>query len=132
MEINITEFYKTACPSDYSASVAEKGQNAGADTWRAACDDAPDFNLLDTEEKRQALRDLVKGFGAWSPEEIAAWSDTEVNALFIQLASGDIREKAEIDGGLDWPEYYALSEAGTLSGTLFQGGDGEIYYSLDA
>lgn len=29
MEINITQFYKEACPKDYSASRAEVGNNAG-------------------------------------------------------------------------------------------------------
>ena len=40
MQINITRFFNEACPRDYSASAAEIGENAGADTWRAACDDS--------------------------------------------------------------------------------------------
>lgn len=91
MEINITRFYNEAAPMDYSASVAEIGQDAGPSTWRAACEDAPDYNMLDTDEKRDAFRTFVKGFGAWTDEEIAAWSDIELNALFIQLVSGDMR-----------------------------------------
>jgi hypothetical protein len=50
MQINITRFFNDAAPMDYSASVAEIGQNAGKDTWRAACDDASDWNMLDTVE----------------------------------------------------------------------------------
>ncbi|WP_196301891.1 hypothetical protein, partial [Streptococcus pneumoniae] len=64
---------------------------AGRDTWRHAVEDAPDYNLLDTDDKRDEFRAHVKGFGAWSDEEIAAWSDVELNALFMQLISGDIR-----------------------------------------
>ena len=92
MEINIARFYNEAAPMDYSASVAEIGQDAGPSTWRAACEDAPDYNMLDTDEKRDAFRQYVKGFGAWSDEEIGAWTDVELNALFIQFVSGDMRE----------------------------------------
>ena len=91
MEINITRFYNEAAPMDYSASRAEIGQDAGPSTWRAACEDAPDYNMLDTDDKRDAFRRFVKGFGAWSQEEITAWSDIELNALFIQFVSGDMR-----------------------------------------
>lgn len=91
MEIDITRFLAEAAPMDYSASVAEIGQNAGRDTWNAAIEDSPDFMMLDDDEKRDAFRAYVRGFGAWSDEEIAAWSDVELNALFIQIISGDIR-----------------------------------------
>jgi len=91
MEIDITDFYRNACPKDYSASVAEIGNNAGAYTWRAACDDSEDYFMLDTDEKRIAFREYVRGFGAWSDDEIAAWSDAELNALFIQFVSGAMR-----------------------------------------
>jgi len=91
MEIDITRFYNEAAPMDYSASVMEIGDDAGPSTWRAAMEDAPDYNLLDTNDKREAFRRHISGFGAWSAEEIAAWSDTELNALFMQLISGDIR-----------------------------------------
>ena len=91
LDIDITRFVATAAPMDYSASVAEVGQDAGPSTWRAAMDDAPDYNLLDTDDKRDVWRKYVKGFGAWSDEEIAAWSDTELNALLMQFISGDIR-----------------------------------------
>jgi len=90
-DINITRFYNEAAPMDYSASVMEIGANAGRDTWQAAVEDAPDYNLLNNDDDRDEFRAHVKGFGAWSDEEIAAWSDTELNALFIQLISGDIR-----------------------------------------
>jgi len=91
MELNITRFCNEAAPMDYSASVAEIGANAGADTWRAACEDAPDWNLLDTDDKRQAFRDHIRGFGAWDAAEIAAMTDLHLNALLIQFIAGDIR-----------------------------------------
>lgn len=113
MEIKITNFYRNACPRDYSASVAEIGRNAGADTWNAAIEDSENYPILDTDEKREAFRDYIKGFGAWDAAEIAAFTDTALNALCIQFVSGDIREH-----GLD-------NENG---GNLYQGTDGEIYF----
>lgn len=116
MEINVTKFYKYADPATYSASAAELGDNAGRITWQAAKD--ADFNLLDSADKLQAMREWAKSAGAWSDAEIAAWSDVELNALFIQLVSGDMRESE----GMNWEEY---------EGAIFEGVGGQIYYSLE-
>ena len=124
MEINITQFYNAANAEDYSASCAELGVNAGEITWNAALH--AEYNLIDTDEKRDALRTWAKSTGGWNAEEISAWSDNELNALFIQLISGDIREK----GSLPWEEYQDRAEEGLVSGTLFEDIDGEIYYYL--
>lgn len=114
MDINITKFYNEAAPKDYSASVAEIGWNAGADTWRAACDDSADYMMLDDDDKRDAFRQHVRSFGAWSDEEIAAWTDIELNALFIQFVSGDMREGNTdclfIDD--DMQAYYTITDGG--------------------
>lgn len=118
MEINITQFYNDANPTTYSASVAELGQDAGRITWDNAMG-AP--VLLDTPDKLEAMRAWARASGAWNADEIAAWSDVELNALFIQLVSGDMREK----DGMSWEEYQRVS------GALFEGIDGGIYYSLD-
>src|SRR3990167_2267778 len=105
MEIDITDFFNQCAPMDYSASSAELGDSAGADTWRAACDDAPEYNMLDTDEKRQAFRDHIDGYGAWSDNEITAFSDLELNALLMQFIAGYIRE-ADLDGtATDWEAY---------------------------
>mgnify|MGYP001194031171 CR=1 FL=1 len=112
MEINITRFYNEAAPMDYSASIAEIGQDAGPSTWRAALDDAPDYNMLDTDDKRDAFRTHVKAFGAWSDEEIAAWDTTQLNALFIQFVAGDMRnnEAERIYVGDDKQIYYTIGD----------------------
>ena len=125
MEINITEFYNMADPANYSASCAELGDNAGTITWNAAMN--ADFNLLDSPDKLQAMRTWALSSGGWNEEEIVAWSDSELNALFIQLISGDIREK----GDDTWAEYQAQSEAGQVSTCLFEGINGGIYYQLE-
>ena len=98
MEIDITTFYKYCVPLDYCASVAEIGRNAGADTWQAALDDSLEYIMLSTCAKREAMRDHLKEYGAWSATDIDRWSIQELNAMLIQeIASamrnpeGDIR-----------------------------------------
>jgi hypothetical protein len=124
MEIKITDFFNFADPAEYSASRVELGDNAGAITWNAA--NNADFLLLDNADKLDAMRTWARASGGWNDDEIAALNDTELNALFIQLISGDILEK----GSHSWDEYAALSEAGTVSGCLFVGIDNDIYYYL--
>jgi hypothetical protein len=132
MEINITKFFNEAAPRDYSASVAEIGQDAGADTWRAACEDAPDYNMLDTDEKRDAFRAFVRDSGGWSEAEIRAWSDTELNALFIQWIAGDMREAGLHANmvGHEWATYTKRARNGDVYSNIFRADNGEIYFSL--
>lgn len=130
MDLNITEFFNSANAFDYSSSIAERGQNAGRETWHNACN--ADFLILDNEEKQEAFKDFVRGFGAWSDEEIAAWSVTELNALCIQFISGDIREFEDLAGG-DWQQWQELCEADTCNGRMYGGPlstDGQVYFSI--
>lgn len=136
MEIDITDFFKNAAPMDYSASVAEIGHDAGPATWRAANEDSADYPIIDTDEKREAFRSFVRSAGAWSDDEINAWSNSELNALAMQWISGDMREVPGIDMGADmsdadWKRYQKMSEAGTVSGSLFKGADGRIYWQIE-
>lgn len=133
MELNITRLFREIAPMDYSASVAEIGRNAGPDTWRAACDDANDWQPLDDDEKREAFRVFVRDSGGWSGAEIAAWSDTELNALCLQWIAGDMREPVGFELGPDttddqWADYQKQCEAGQAAGRIFKGTDGEIYF----
>jgi hypothetical protein len=131
MELNITHFFTNAVLMDYSASVAEIGNDAGRATWLAACDDSDDYPMLDSDDKREEFRRYVKGFGAWSEDEIKAWSDKELNALLIQMISGDLREgHLDVDEPPDWEKYEIDSEAGRISGRLFKGDDEQIYYYI--
>jgi len=128
MELDITTFFNEASPMDYQASIAEIGNDAARSTWQAACDDSDDYLMLDSEEKREEFRTYVKGFGAWSWGEICAWSDQELNALLIQMISGDIRE-ADLDTSEpDWEKYQKDLESGRISGRIFKGDDSHIYY----
>jgi hypothetical protein len=134
MEIDITRFFNEAEPFDYSASRAERGDNAGPETWANAKQEAHRSPLLTTESELAALRSYVKGYGAWSESGIAGWDDDECNALFIQLISGDMREIESLcigdDGEIDWQEHESLASQGTIAGNIYRSDDGRIYYYL--
>jgi len=130
MEINITRFFNEAEPFEFSASIAERGDNAGNETWNNAKNEAARLPLLNGENELAAMRQWAKASGGWNDDEIAAWSDTELNALFIQLISGDIREAESGNGEIDWEQYEQEQESGNVSGCLYRGIDGQIYYSL--
>jgi hypothetical protein len=113
MEIDITDFFTSADPFEFSASIAERGQNAGPQTWTNAKEQAANAPLLQTKE------------------ETAAWSAVECNALFIQLVSGDMRESGLDDDpdDDDWRDYEKGAEDGRFPGNIFRSSD-RIYYSL--
>lgn len=110
MDIDVTNFVNTADPTNYFASWAEKGELAGTITWNAALRKADEAPMLDTKEKIDTFKRYVKGFGAWSDEEIAAWSNQECEALFIQFVSAAMREND--------------------NGSLFHGENDRVYYYL--
>jgi hypothetical protein len=133
MELKITEFFNSCAPMDFSASVAEIGRDAGPSTWRAAVEESAESLILDTDEKREAFKDFVRSAGAWSDDEIGAWSVAELNALCIQWIAGDMREPVGFELGAhttpeQWSDYQKQSEDGQVSGRLFKGTDGEIYF----
>lgn len=128
-EINITKFFAETTAKDYSASIAEIGENAGRFTWQAAIESAEDYVFI-TLENREEFSAYLGGFGAWSDDEISAMPLTELNAMFIQLVAGEIREAGLNQSAPDWPKYEADGQAGKISGNLFKGDDGQIYYTI--
>lgn len=129
-EIDITAFVTDldTDPSEFSASQMERGKNAGPETWQNAMARAlVPPPLLASADDLEAFRDHMKGFGAWDDDEIAAWSDQECNALFIQLISGDLREMGFQPDDFDWEAYEA---DGNAAHNIFKGDDDEIYYYL--
>lgn len=109
----------------YSASQAELGEDAGKITWENALDRVEEEPLVTTEEEIQECKDYLKSFGAWDAEEIAAWSDQEVNALMLQEISGCIREMKAFKS---YKQYEKAAERGTVSGRLFKSGREWFYY----
>lgn len=131
MEIDVTALATEAEMFDFSASQAERGINAGPETWANAKAEAAARPIL-SDDQLPEFRDYMRGFGAWEDAEIDAWDSTECNALFVQLVAGDIREAESLcpgDGpaGIDWDAYQALAEAGTCSGRVYPGDDGKLY-----
>ena len=140
MQIDITDFFNNEDAFEFFASVMGRGANAGRETWQNAVQAGKDAALLVTEEQLNALRKWAQESGAWDENEIAAWSDDECNALFIQLISGDIREIEDLcvgdDGEIDWKLAEELAQKGQIGGSLYRGdipgskGFGRIFYYL--
>ena len=127
-EIDVTFLLTEDC-GQFSGSIYELGENAGAITWRNCIASSNSFSA--TAEEIQALKDYFREFGAWDDDERAAWTDDETKALVIQMAAGDLREieaKHWCDGinGIDW-QSVATDEDN--SGSLwFDGDSGKLYY----
>lgn len=134
MEIDITAFVASADPSEFSASRAELGQDAGKITWNNAKAEASLHPLISTDDEIEAFRRWIHDFGAWDDDEVAAWDSDEVNALLIQHISGDLRELEGLcpsdDGTIDWDGARELSEQGTIGGRIYPGDDGRIYFYM--
>lgn len=128
MEINITAFFKNANPSAYSASIAERGDNAAAETWQAAIEATNEYPLLKTEEELAAFREYAAEFGAWDEEDISKWTATECNALLLQMISGDMRGVGMDADNWVWGTYEDLCAEGGCPSNIFLGDDGEVYY----
>jgi hypothetical protein len=138
MEIEITDFLKDECPRDYSASVAEIGANAGSATWQAATDNSDPLRFMTSPERICAFKAFVLDSGGWDETECEAFTVTELEALFIQWVSGDLREMFfdsfanPIDFSAltdeQWCEAERLASDGTVSGRVFRGDDGRVYF----
>jgi len=121
LELDITDFFNSECPRDYSASVAELGPNAGRDTWQAANDNAPEYNYV-TDENRDEVISHFQAYGAWDREELEAHSNNELCAMLIQDISAAMRE-GNMHPGMDWALYQHYCEEGVCSGRISQGVD---------
>lgn len=128
MELNITALVADIDPCYYSASRAELGEDAGRITWENSMDRVEETPILETDEQRQEVRDYFKGYGAWD-DEIAAWTNQELDALLLQEISSNLR-KAEHYGGLDSEEYEAAIKDGQVIGNVYRGNDGEVYIEI--
>lgn len=135
MEIDVTSLVR-GDTWGFTGSVTTHGPNAGPNTWANAKREAADTPLLKTDDELDAMRQWMKETGAWDKAERDAMSDVELNALFIQLVSGDICEmgldECEPDE-FDWDAYRGRSDGG---GSLYVGdvegseGFGRYFYYL--
>lgn len=114
-EIDVSAIWQEDCYY-LSASRAELGDNAGSITWENCLALAERLPLV-TEDNRDDLRDHFRGYGAWTREEIEAWTDAELSALVWQESAACMREFRELCDE-DFDDYEAECERGTISGRL--------------
>lgn len=131
LEVNVNRLVTDLDPAEISGSIAERGANAAAETWENA--KAGALPPLLTADQHDSARHWLGEFGAWSDEEIAAYTAQELDALVLQYAAGDLRELQAICPGegcadIDWTEV-------TCSGNLFvyttPAGANELWISLE-
>lgn len=122
MELDITAMVSDDVDlMDYSASIAEIGANAGPETWNNALN--AEINFVN-DENRDELKDYIREFGAWKDSEIDAWNDTELNALVLQLISGDLREYLHFKDSDEFEEWQENN-----GGRIFEA-EGKFYYYI--
>ena len=101
-----------------SGSQFELGDDAGKITWRNCLALAASHPLV-TDENRQDIRDHF-AYGAWEPEEIDAWDDTELSARVWQEGAAAVRDLDE-HGVEDGRVYAMVGEDGTRKLYLYLG-----------
>lgn len=118
IELDITEFFNTECPRDYSASVAELGPTAGRDTWQAAVENAPEHHFVNDDNRDDVIAHFL-AYGAWDESELEACSNDELCAMLIQDISSEMREAGIGGPDTDWDGYGEGCEAGRYRGSFF-------------
>ncbi len=126
MDIDVTRFFYDEDHGQFYNSVANLGEDAANITWKMACKEAGHYNYLDTEDKRETFLKTVREWGAWEEADIAKWTPTEVNALFLQLVAAAVRESGFNIHNWDWKAYDA-DESGNHE---LCRADNRIYYTI--
>jgi hypothetical protein len=121
MEIDVTHMVEDAdnMPT-LSGSRAEWGEGAGKLTWNNSVEYGTAHPLLTTDEQREAARKHFAEYGAWSREDIAAWSEDHLQGITCQDVAAAIREMEHAE---TYEEFQAGVERGTYSGRLSRGND---------
>ena len=118
-EIKITDFVNNADTRVYSNSIANSGmQDIGKVTWNNA--KKSEFSFINKSNKQDCI-DFFKEYGAW--DDLDKWPIKELNALFIQMVSGDLNEMDAFDS---YEEYEASEQ---VSHNIFKSGD-DWYFGL--
>ncbi len=129
IELDISRIVQGLVPENYFASVAEKGENAGKETWNNAKSEVEKNILI---EDIEFLRHYFYSFGAWEKPELEEMTEIELNAILLQMISLEIRElPLNDDGEIDFDKYKQGIEEGCYSGMIFEH-KGKIYILLDA
>ena len=97
---NLASMFSAHEPWDVSNSVANLGPRAGELTGGNALDIAAQHHQWlesDPADAAEAMRDWARWTGGWEREEIAAWTDIEALALFVQHVASELRDKLKAD-----------------------------------
>jgi hypothetical protein len=144
IELNITRYFADGENDPYymSNSTSNLGSNAARITWQHSLN-AADGNLLTTDEALQAVRDWLKGFGAWDDAEIAGYSSQELEAFVLQDAASAINEILSIlERDYEYDDSLSLAEIidiicndsdyrDELSGNIYIDDDDQIMIVID-
>lgn len=90
--IKISDVFGEIGPELVIACQAELGPNCAKITWDNAMRLAETLAVPETFYPE--MRDYVRGYGAWSADEIATWSDQELRAFALQEIAAELREMA--------------------------------------
>ena len=130
-DINVSSL-KGFSRMQFSASVAELGENAGAKTWNNAKRQASNGPEVMTGDQCELFREDIRAWGAWDKEEINAMSQTELRALFIQHVMVEVRGAgADCIEDIDFDKYEEDASAGRLSGFLYKDSAGDVWASVN-
>ena len=134
--IDITKFFN-ACPTPrrLSGSVAELGTHAAQVTWSASFEH--DVPVLLHADDYEAFRAFVVASGGWDDEEVESMAACELQALARQWVAGDMREPVGFEltpasDAAQWAEYARQASEGNVSGRLFRGDDGRVFWDISA
>lgn len=100
IEANVTRMFEALEPWDCSNSVSNYGPDAARMTWQNALTIAghhEDWLASDVAESCEAMRDAARQLGAWDRDEVAAFSDQECLAHFVQAIASDLRNHLDVD-----------------------------------
>jgi hypothetical protein len=128
MELDVTHMVDSADDMPMlSGSIAELGSNAGQITWNNSMEYGREHPLLTTDDARDEARKHFREYGAWTQEQIAAWSEDELQGIMCQDVAAAIREMEAYD---THEAFEKACESGRASGRLYRGDDGRWYFSL--
>jgi hypothetical protein len=126
MEIDVTHMVEDEDQMPMlSGSIAELGKDAGPRTWKNSVAYGAEHPLLKTDDERDAARHHFRGYGAWSREQIDAWSEDELQGIVCQDVAAAIREREAYDSD---EEFEAACESGRASGRLYRSGNRWFFY----
>src|SRR5688500_18487247 len=102
MEIEVTHLMKRHDEmGEFSASRAERGNNAGPETWASALAEAEERPLITPDQAEELIKHFAE-YGAWTMDELRAMTHTELNALLIQFVASEIREREAYPTLREW------------------------------